>query len=55
MGRALAEESKARHELVLAFLLRLGVSAEVAEIDAEGIEHHVSAETLGCMRAYLEG
>ena len=27
MGRALAEESKARHELVLAFLLRLGVSA----------------------------
>ena len=45
-GKALAERSRARHELVLAFLRALGVSKKTAEIDAEGIEHHVSKETL---------
>jgi len=45
-GRRLAEESKRRHETVVAFLRSLGVSKKAAELDAEGIEHHVSPETL---------
>ena len=45
-GRRLAEESKRRHETVVAFLQSLGVSKKVALMDAEGIEHHVSPETL---------
>ena len=45
-GRRLAEASRRRHEVVLRFLCWLGVPEDVAEIDAEGIEHHVSATTL---------
>lgn len=52
-GREVASASRERHELVLKFLEALGVSNETAEIDAEGIEHHVSDETLEAMRRYL--
>lgn len=52
-GKRLAEESRRRHELVEAFLLSLGVSEETARHDAEGIEHHVSSETLRAFRKHL--
>ncbi|MBW4964109.1 manganese-binding transcriptional regulator MntR [Sulfitobacter sp. CW3] len=45
-GQKLADHCRARHRLVVKFLLALGIPAEVAERDAEGIEHHVSDETL---------
>ena len=45
-GQALAASSRARHLVVLRFLLSLGVPDEAAEIDAEGVEHHVSERTL---------
>ncbi len=45
-GRQLAAECRQRHDTVLAFLLAVGVPADAAERDAEGIEHHVSPETL---------
>ena len=45
-GRELAEESRARHQIVEGFLRALGVSPDTARLDAEGIEHRVSAETL---------
>jgi DtxR family transcriptional regulator, manganese transport regulator len=45
-GRKLAVACKTRHESVVAFLRSIGVSERVAEMDAEGIEHHVSPETL---------
>ena len=45
-GRDLAEMARRRHRLVVAFLRALGLSEETAERDAEGIEHHVSEETL---------
>jgi DtxR family manganese transport transcriptional regulator len=48
-GEELARHSKRRHRIVVAFLASLGVSARVAERDAEGIEHHVSDETLRAM------
>ena len=49
-GRLVAQESRARHQTVEAFLRSIGVSAETARLDAEGIEHHVSAETLQAFR-----
>jgi len=49
-GLKVAEESRARHQTVEDFLRSLGVSAETARLDAEGIEHHVSAETLDAFR-----
>lgn len=52
-GKELAKAARERHHLVLSFLRRLGVPEEVAETDAEGIEHHVSDETLDSMRRYL--
>lgn len=52
MGRKLAEFSKRRHEIVLEFLLALGVSRPTASIDSEGIEHHVSEETLRAMERF---
>jgi len=52
-GRALAEASQEQHRVVYAFLLAIGVPAEQAVIDAEGIEHHVSAETIRAMERLL--
>lgn len=46
IGRDLAEACRKRHRIVVAFLISIGVSPETAEHDAEGIEHHVSNETL---------
>ncbi|MEM9366235.1 MAG: manganese-binding transcriptional regulator MntR [Planctomycetota bacterium] len=45
-GRRLANRCRKRHEVVLQFLVSIGVPAEVAAIDAEGMEHHVSPQTL---------
>ena len=45
-GKALAESSRARHQIVLDFLVTIGVPEIIAEEDAEGVEHHVSEETL---------
>jgi DtxR family manganese transport transcriptional regulator len=52
-GKKLAEQSRTRHEIVLEFLKSLGVPAAVAESDAEGIEHHVSPQTLAAFRKHL--
>lgn len=48
-GREMAHESHERHLVVLRFLLAIGVEERQAQIDAEGIEHHVSAETLAAL------
>jgi DtxR family transcriptional regulator, manganese transport regulator len=53
-GVTLAERARARHRVVEAFLCALGVSPETARLDSEGIEHHVSDETLAAMRRFTE-
>ena len=45
-GQALANKARDRHRIVRDFLLTIGVPETIAEEDAEGIEHHVSPETL---------
>jgi DtxR family manganese transport transcriptional regulator len=52
-GRRVATESRERHEIVVKFLTALGVPTAIAESDAEGIEHHVSRETLAAFLRYL--
>lgn len=52
-GRRLAAKAKARHEKVVAFLEALGVPGATARVDAEGIEHHVSPETLAAFERFL--
>ena len=51
-GEKLAQESRERHQLVENSLLVLGVSPEIARRDAEGMEHHVSEETLVKFREF---
>ncbi len=45
-GRRMAHAARKRHRIVLEFLRAIGVSEETAQADAEGMEHHVSRETL---------
>jgi len=52
-GSALAERVRVRHRLVVALLVALGVPAEIAETDAEGIEHHVSETTLKAFARFV--
>ncbi len=52
-GQALADRVRARHRLVVALLRAVGVPAEDAELDAEGIEHHVSDTTLAAFARFL--
>jgi DtxR family transcriptional regulator, manganese transport regulator len=52
-GRALAVKARERHRTVVAFLEALGVPPSVARADAEGIEHHVSPETMAAMVEFL--
>jgi DtxR family manganese transport transcriptional regulator len=52
-GQEMAVIARERHRLVVELLLALGVDAATAEVDAEGIEHHVSEATLAAFRAFL--
>ncbi len=52
-GQKLAARVHARHRLVVDMLLALGIPAEAAEADAEGIEHHVSEATLKAFAQFL--
>ena len=52
-GQALASRSRERHRLVEHFLLALGVTPETARRDTEGLEHHVSEETLDAFARFL--
>ncbi|HAZ53447.1 MAG TPA: transcriptional regulator MntR [Franconibacter helveticus] len=53
-GEKLAQQSRERHQIVENFLLALGVNPDTARRDAEGMEHHVSEETLEIFRHFSE-
>lgn len=52
-GYALARKCTKRHGIVRSFLLKIGVSEKTAMIDSEGLEHHISSETLECMKNFI--
>jgi DtxR family manganese transport transcriptional regulator len=54
-GKRLAKELVERHTLIVRFLVAVGVPHEVAEVDAEGIEHHVSETTQKAIAAFVGG
>lgn len=54
-GVALAARVRARHRVVVDLLVAVGVPLETAELDAEGLEHHVSDTTLRAFETYLAG
>lgn len=53
-GAALARACRTRHDIVVRFLVTLGLDPDTAEKDAEGIEHHVSERTLALFRSFAE-
>ena len=53
-GSKLAKRVLERHKIVLEFLIAIGVDKRSAEIDSEGIEHHVGPKTLAAMKRFLE-
>ena len=52
-GQAMAQRVRARHRLMVEVLLALGVPAEAAEADAEGMEHYASESTLAAFSRFL--
>ena len=56
-GEVIAEKIYARHQVLTAFLVQLGVSPECAAADACKIEHDISQETFEaiCRHAGREG
>jgi Mn-dependent DtxR family transcriptional regulator len=52
-GETLARNIMQRHQLLTDFLRMLGVNEEVIYHDVEGMEHHISAQTLHSIEALL--
>ncbi|MBC9177233.1 transcriptional regulator MntR [Pseudoroseomonas wenyumeiae] len=52
-GHALADKVRTRHRVVVDLLKAVGVPPDVAESDAEGLEHHVSDATLEAFANFL--
>ena len=54
-GKRTARLCKQRHKLLVDFFVSIGVPREVAEIDVEGVEHHISPVTLKAIEVFLTG
>lgn len=52
-GLEMAARVRARHRLVVDLLIAVGVPQDCAELDAEGIEHHVSDAALAAFANFL--
>ena len=53
-GREVAEKMYQRHTVLTDFLVKLGVSQDVAVDDACKIEHHISDESFNAIKKYVE-
>src|SRR6266550_6741839 len=53
-GETLARNIMRRHQLLTDFLRMLGISEEVIYHDVEGMEHHISPQTLHAIEALVE-
>ena len=53
VGREIAIKMYDRHRLLTAFLVKLGVSEDVAANDACRIEHHLSDESFEALKRYV--
>ena len=53
-GESIAKNIYEKHHCLTQFFQLFGVTAETAAGDACKIEHEISEETFGCLKAYLE-
>ncbi len=53
-GRSIAEKCRARHHIIVEFLMAMGIPDEIAWADAEGMEHHCSEETLAAFQEFTK-
>lgn len=53
-GERLAKSVKERHELIADFLKILGVDDETAQVDSEGIEHHLHSITIDRITKFVK-
>jgi DtxR family transcriptional regulator, manganese transport regulator len=52
-GIAMAENIHEKHSLLVEFLKMIGVDENIANTDAEGIEHHLHPETLKKLQVFI--
>jgi Mn-dependent DtxR family transcriptional regulator len=53
-GRAVADRIQRRHETLTRFFSLLNLDEATQQLDIEGIEHHLSAETVECLADLAE-
>ncbi|NAL78722.1 winged helix-turn-helix transcriptional regulator [Nitrososphaera sp. AFS] len=53
-GIEVAKSIHEKHSLLSEFFKMIGVHDDVANIDAEGIEHHLHSQTLKKLREFIE-
>ncbi len=53
-GQEIAESIYERHQLLSTLFMKIGVSEETALEDACKIEHHISQETIDCLKKHLD-
>src|SRR5215467_2774753 len=53
-GTAVAENIREKHRLLAEFFKMIGVDDNIANIDAEGIEHHLHPETLKKLQHFIK-
>ena len=54
MGRSIADKIQRRHETLTRFFSLLGLDAQTQQEDIEGIEHHLSPDTVDCLADLAE-
>lgn len=52
-GNALADTVRQKHGILLEFFKMLGINHEIANQDAEGIEHHLNQQTIKQLRKFV--
>lgn len=53
LGQETANYCKQRHQILLKFFIAIGIPRQVAEVDVEGVEHHISQESLEVIKQYM--
>jgi Mn-dependent DtxR family transcriptional regulator len=53
-GRSVADKIQRRHETLTRFFSLLGLDAQTQQEDIEGIEHHMSGDTVECLADLAE-
>ncbi len=53
-GREVARKIQQRHETLSRFFSLFGLDSETQQLDIEGIEHHLSPATVGCLASLAQ-